>query len=764
MKLLCARTLKIVVFLSLLIFSACNNPTNTTTTQNGNQGSNPTPTPSPSAPSSFTYSSSSFSLIVGVPLITSVPTYVGSVSSFSIAPILPAGLNIDTTTGVLSGTPTQASAPRTYQVTATGPGGYTTLSFTLSVTTVANVVASDTSNFNFQIQQTGSSTNQTVVLTNQGGTEATELSLDDSKLAAPFSTPNLSSDCPASLAPGASCSITANFAPTAVGQYSGCFVGSYNDGQDSQNLQVCFTGQAEAPAEMSFGTSPTSFGSIYKGQSASLTLTATNTGSENAVNFSVALGATGDPNISITGGNCQNISDLGTGSSCTVVVTYQPTNSYLVNAQSTLTLSYGSAGVSESTSINLSGQGIVPGSLDTSYGSNGSASLPSGIAQITDTAVQSDGKVLVFGTLEGSITSTSECLSYWFVERLNIDGTADTSFGQSGIASIQETSGVCFDYSNKMFLQGDSIVLTGSTLKGIGIARLTSSGTLDPNFGNGSINTVPFSSCDTMDMALDGGGGAVVLANGDYILGSVCNSFNPISFQTTGTSLALAGFTADGNPDTSILNQGAGVLIPLSGTLSAVEGMAVMPNGSLIALVDQLQATGGTPALEFMNFSASGVVNTSFGNYVGGFISLGTPPLNISSFFGFALLPNGSALLSGPLLGGYSLEEMALPSGTPNASFGTAGFATTLSDSSIIQPLANGNILTAGYSFQRFLSTGQPDTTIPGGQFANGTSDSIIPAGGVGLQSDASAMAVAPDGKIVIVAGFPQYNVIRLWP
>lgn len=74
------------------------------------------------------------SLLRDVALTAITPTYDGAgVSNFSITPTLPAGLNFNTTTGVISGKPTAASATKDYTVTATNLGGNTMVTFPLAV-------------------------------------------------------------------------------------------------------------------------------------------------------------------------------------------------------------------------------------------------------------------------------------------------------------------------------------------------------------------------------------------------------------------------------------------------------------------------------------------------------------------------------------------------------------------------------------------------------------------------------------------------------
>ena len=71
---------------------------------------------------------------VNVAITPDVPTVTGTVSSYSINPTLPAGLILDGSTGVISGTPTAVSAQTSYTVTASNSGGSTTAAVQISVT------------------------------------------------------------------------------------------------------------------------------------------------------------------------------------------------------------------------------------------------------------------------------------------------------------------------------------------------------------------------------------------------------------------------------------------------------------------------------------------------------------------------------------------------------------------------------------------------------------------------------------------------------
>lgn len=81
----------------------------------------------------ISYPAASYSLTTQVP-VTITPTATGgAVVTWSVSPALPAGLAISATTGVISGSPTGASAAATYTVTATNSGGSQTVDLGIEV-------------------------------------------------------------------------------------------------------------------------------------------------------------------------------------------------------------------------------------------------------------------------------------------------------------------------------------------------------------------------------------------------------------------------------------------------------------------------------------------------------------------------------------------------------------------------------------------------------------------------------------------------------
>ena len=89
-------------------------------------------------PSSVEYSGSPFVYTMDLQISPELPTYQGgTVISWSIAPGLPTGLVLDTSTGEISGTPTILSTATTYTVTGTNTGGSATTTIEITVNDVA---------------------------------------------------------------------------------------------------------------------------------------------------------------------------------------------------------------------------------------------------------------------------------------------------------------------------------------------------------------------------------------------------------------------------------------------------------------------------------------------------------------------------------------------------------------------------------------------------------------------------------------------------
>jgi len=90
------------------------------------------------APSALSYSSNPATYTKDTAITSNTPTNTGgAVVSYAVSPALPAGLTLNTSTGVISGTPTTLTAAANYTITATNSGGSTDASVSIAVNDIA---------------------------------------------------------------------------------------------------------------------------------------------------------------------------------------------------------------------------------------------------------------------------------------------------------------------------------------------------------------------------------------------------------------------------------------------------------------------------------------------------------------------------------------------------------------------------------------------------------------------------------------------------
>jgi hypothetical protein len=111
-------------------------------------------TVSPQAPV-ISYSPSTNIYTVGTAITSLTPTNTGGAAvSYSISTALPAGLSFNTSTGIISGTPTGLSGVTTYTITATNPNGSGSTTVTLSVNNNAPVISYTPSTVTYTVGST----------------------------------------------------------------------------------------------------------------------------------------------------------------------------------------------------------------------------------------------------------------------------------------------------------------------------------------------------------------------------------------------------------------------------------------------------------------------------------------------------------------------------------------------------------------------------------------------------------------------------------
>ncbi|HEX8565143.1 MAG TPA: FG-GAP-like repeat-containing protein [Pyrinomonadaceae bacterium] len=176
------------------------------------------------------------------------------------------------------------------------------------------------------------------------------------------------------------------------------------------------------------------------------------------------------------------------------------------------------------------------GSLDTSFGSNGVVITPmwGNYNFLQDLAIQSDGRIIVFGYISDSNQNPQESA----LVRYTSSGTLDTSFGVNGIVKTPFSDAGAFSAGH---LQSDGKLLIASRSDGFSVLR--------------------FQTRDKAQFDYDGDGRADISVfrptNGAwYVSHSSNNAFFGAGFGQNGDVIAPADFDGDGRTDVSVFRAG----------------------------------------------------------------------------------------------------------------------------------------------------------------------------------------------------------------
>ncbi len=153
------------------------------------------------------------------------------------------------------------------------------------------------------------------------------------------------------------------------------------------------------------------------------------------------------------------------------------------------------------------------GVLDTSFGAAGTGRVNTDIAQRVDIAknvvIESGGTILVTGTIT---MGTSSTLAHTGLARYTAAGSLDSSLNGSGtlsIANLQLGDGLALQANGRILVAGNAIV-TGDTH--FGVMRLLADGSADGSFGSSGLATAGFTTQDDYgrDVTIDATGRIVV--------------------------------------------------------------------------------------------------------------------------------------------------------------------------------------------------------------------------------------------------------------
>jgi uncharacterized delta-60 repeat protein len=388
------------------------------------------------------------------------------------------------------------------------------------------------------------------------------------------------------------------------------------------------------------------------------------------------------------------------------------------------------------------------GTLDATFGINGVVITTNGTNPDVayDVAVQADGKVVICGTTVVFL-GQNQFRGEFVLVRYNPDGSPDTTFDGDGIVS-HYLNGAHENRLHSLAIQPDGKIVAGGylVLSGSGnpsvfaVVRYHTNGTPDASFdGDGIATTVAGSSYSSAF-------GVATQADGKIVAAGIDNA----DFGNA----ALARFNADGSLDAATFGSGGTVSTDFGDSLSSAQDVLVQPDGKILA------AGYNYHGFILARFNVNGTPDAAFGS--GGVVRTpNTTGLNI--IYAVALQPDGKIIAAGSGSVSANQRGFALArynsDGSLDATFDgdgkvitAVGMFNSQAKAVVVQP--DGKIIAAGdseYNFAlvRYNTDGSLDTTFDG-------DGKVVTIGGVNNGSEANAVAIQPDGKIV-AAGY-SYN------
>lgn len=294
--------------------------------------------------------------------------------------------------------------------------------------------------------------------------------------------------------------------------------------------------------------------------------------------------------------------------------------------------------------FSVSASPAAPGSLDSSFGTGGKVTTPiRGHSIAHAVAIQRDGRIVAAG-----LSSKDPSKGYrWAFARYNRDGSLDRRFGRGGRKTLAFRSGSGVE---AVGLQRDGkIIATGVGARGFRLTRLTRSGRIDRSFGTRGQAITQFpSGANAHALAVQPDGKIVVAGdagagfglvrykpNGspDRAFGTNGRVETPFELTARAASIALqrdrkilvagfleasgyAGFAVarylpDGRPDSSFGTEGR--VVTQIGTGSGAFSVTVQPDGKIVAGGLTYEGDGPFSHFAVVRYHANGRLDDAFG-------------------------------------------------------------------------------------------------------------------------------------------------------
>ncbi|HXW60020.1 MAG TPA: hypothetical protein VEK06_00630 [Myxococcota bacterium] len=239
------------------------------------------------------------------------------------------------------------------------------------------------------------------------------------------------------------------------------------------------------------------------------------------------------------------------------------------------------------------------GSLDLSFGDNGSAFVPDAEKNFTplELTIDDNDQIIVVASAFGTEHEAS-----FAVFRFNAEGSLDKSFGQGGKVLTKIAPGIDVPRAVKIDKEGRIVVAGFSGANQFVVLRYTSLGVLDTSFAHEGIATIHFheNGIDTLHaLAIQEDGKIVV--GGDVQVGSFAG-LRMVDF-------GLARLLPNGELDMSFNNEGTQITYFVEKAASTLWALSLQSDGKIIAVGDASLVHG----LGIARYNVDGSLDQSFG-------------------------------------------------------------------------------------------------------------------------------------------------------
>ena len=388
------------------------------------------------------------------------------------------------------------------------------------------------------------------------------------------------------------------------------------------------------------------------------------------------------------------------------------------------------------------------GSLDTSFGDGGIVTTRFGDSNeaaqhARAMAVAPDGTIVVAGYVESSSSGDD-----FMVARYNRNGSMDATFSGAAGRSFSIGAGTADDRVEAVAVAPDGkITLAGRAGNDFAVARLTEHGNFDTGFDTDGKVTTDFGSGADHAYAM------AIAADGTI---TVAGS----SHNGTDTDFAAARYTPDGSLDTTFSSDGKATINISGGDIARAAALDSTGN-VLLAGHRGGDGTGADFALAALD--ADGNRLSAFDTP--GWTATGLAGGSNDRARAVAIGPSGKIMVAG--IKGASAPDLVLAryavDGSLDASFGSGGTVTGEFDASthswvtdVAVNAVDGKIVVVGRNEERSFMANRylPDGALDTGFDSDGRVTYTF-----GGPDDAEAVAVQPDGKIVLAGGSDSVGV-----